>query len=432
MNIPQVLALEVDDTFKGIPGGTAPFALAAMGDRGWNILRGTVPLPIALLKQSALVHNSDWMRRFVALTGVKLAPHGKTTMSPQLFERQLQDGAWAITLATIGQVHIARRYGLSRVFLANELVGTTEIRWVLDELARDPGFDFYCLADSVGGVERLAAGAREAKVGRPLQVLVERGFPGGRAGCRSVDEALAVARAVHQAGPALALRGVEGFEGILGDPEDAGIAARVRAFLESMVETARRAAAEDLFAPGPVILTAGGSAFFDLVVQAFGGADIGRDVAVILRSGCYVTQDTRHYEEAFRRIAKRNGTVREMGPGLANAIELWSYVLSRPEPTRAILGFGKRDTGTDAGLPRPLLWFRPGHHGAPVALGGDHAIVTLNDQHAFLDLPADSPMAVGDMIGAGISHPCTTFDKWRLLPVVDDDYNVVDGIRTFF
>ena len=256
------------------------------------------------------------------------------------------------------------------MFFANELVGQSETAWVLDELRRDPGFDFYCLVDSVGGVERLAAMASDARVGRPLQVLVERGFPGGRAGCRSVDEALAVARAVHRAGPALALRGVEGFEGILGNPGDAGIAARVSEFLESMVETARRAEAERLFADGPVILTAGGSAFFDLVVRTFGQADIGRGVSVILRSGCYLTQDARHYEVAFRRIAERSGAVRDLGPGLANAIELWAYILSRPEPTRAILGFGKRDTGTDAGLPRPLLWFRPGHHGAPVALEG--------------------------------------------------------------
>jgi D-serine dehydratase len=199
-----------------------------------------------------------------------------------------------------------------------------------------------------------------------------------------------------------------------------------------MVEVARRCAAEDLFALGPVILTAGGSAFFDLVVDEFGRADIGRESMVLLRSGCYLTQDARHYEEAFRRILQRSDAARELGPGLLNAIELWSHVLSRPEPERAILGFGKRDTGHDAGLPRPLAWFQPGRHERPMPLDAGHVVVTLNDQHAFMDVPPVSPLGVGDMVSVGVSHPCTTFDKWQLLPVVNDQYDVVDMIRTFF
>jgi len=32
----------------------------------------------------------------------------------------------------------------------------------------------------------------------------------------------------------------------------------------------------------------------------------------------------------------------------------------------------------------------------------------------------------------GISHPCTAFDKWQLIPVVDEEYRIVDVVRTFF
>lgn len=32
----------------------------------------------------------------------------------------------------------------------------------------------------------------------------------------------------------------------------------------------------------------------------------------------------------------------------------------------------------------------------------------------------------------GISHHCMTFDKWRLIPLVTNDYEVLDAIRTYF
>jgi D-serine dehydratase len=402
--------LPVDGTFKGIPGVPRPFPLGRIGEMGWNVLRGDLPLPVVLLKQAALTHNGEWMRNFVQATGVQLAPHGKTTMSPQLFQRQLLDGAWGITLATVFQVQVARRFGVSRILMANELVGRAETAYILQELTRDPDFDFYCLVDSEAGVAQLAEAARRSAPGRPVQV----------------------ARAAGEAVPWLALRGVEGFEGIVAGVDRDDVEHRARAFLDSIVETAARCCAEGLFAAGPVILSAGGSAYFDLVVERFGAAALGRETMIVLRSGCYLTQDSVLYERAFRRILERSGAARAVGGGLRNALELWAYVQSRPEPTRAILGFGKRDASYDDALPKPLAWFRSGVHSCPEPFASTPIVVALNDQHAFLDLPSESPLAVGDMVALGISHPCTTFDKWQLLPVVDDDYTVVEAVRTFF
>jgi D-serine dehydratase len=110
--------LPIDGTFKGMPGVPEPFPLGRIREKWWNVLRGDLPLPVALLKQAALTHNGEWMRRFVQATGARLAPHGKTTMCPQLFQRQLRDGAWAITLATVSQVQVARRFGVSRILMA--------------------------------------------------------------------------------------------------------------------------------------------------------------------------------------------------------------------------------------------------------------------------------------------------------------------------
>ena len=424
--------LLIDDRYKGIPGGTSPFPLAEIGRRGWNVLRGDLPLPIAVLKESALSHNSRWMQKFLALSGAKFAPHGKTTMAPQLFQRQLDDGAWGITLATMQQVQVARRFGFSRILLANEVVDPSAVEYVIEELARDERFEFWCLVDSVSNVELLASAVKKQRLSRPFEVLLEVGLSGGRAGCRSMDDALKVARAVRSHSPNLALRGVEGFEGIISEPTPAESSIKVRAFLGFLLEVARRCEEERLFAEESVIISAGGSEFFDLVADILPKSGLRRETEIIIRSGCYLTHDSDLFIELHNRLQDRTPAAKNIGDPPRGALELWTHVLSRPEPTRAILGLGKRDASHDARLPLPVLWYRPGLHALPQPIPPGHATFKLHDQHALLNVPEESPLQVGDLVACGISHPCTTFDKWRLLALVDDRYNVTGGIHTFF
>jgi D-serine deaminase-like pyridoxal phosphate-dependent protein len=56
----------------------------------------------------------------------------------------------------------------------------------------------------------------------------------------------------------------------------------------------------------------------------------------------------------------------------------------------------------------------------------------MNDQHAYLHVPPGTQIAVGDLLGCGIIHPCTAFDKWRRLALVDEEYRVLDTIDTYF
>ncbi|MGH6918991.1 MAG: amino acid deaminase [Geminicoccaceae bacterium] len=430
MKLDELLSSPVDPTTKGWPAAPA-LPLREVGRQGWNLLRGDLPLPVALIKASALSHNSRWMRSFLEHFGVAICPHGKTTMAPQLFARQLADGAWGITVATVQQLRVCRRFGVQRVVMANQLVGGQAIREVLMELRADPAFWFACLVDSVELVDELAAEARSFGLERPLQVLLEGGYSGGRTGCRSVEQALAVARATAAA-PELALIGIEGFEGLIARPTPSDTAAVVDAFLTSLVEIAKACAAEDLFAPGRILLSAGGSAFFDQVTRAFRAAGLERAVEVVLRSGCYLTHDSKMYRQFFDHMRNRGREIDCLGNGLQAALELWAYVQSTPEPGLAIATLGKRDVSFDVDLPVPEQWFRPGVHERPQALGAGFEVTGLNDQHTYLALPDDSPLRVGDMLSFGISHPCTTFDKWQLLYVVDNDYRVIEGIRTFF
>jgi D-serine dehydratase len=433
-SLKDIEATVLDGRIKGLPGNVAAFPLGSIGGKGWNLLREDLPLPVAVLRRSAIARNGKWMREFLALSGAVIAPHGKTTMSPQLFQQQLDDGAWAMTVATAQQLRICRDFGIKRVVLANQLIGRQAIAYVLDEIKRDPGFDFYCLVDSVANVEQLAAAARAAAPGRPLQVLLEGGMARGRTGCRDLAAALDVARAVKAAGPHLVLRGVEGFEGLVHSDSPKDDAAVVASFLDFLGAIAVACEQEGLFAADTLILSAGGSAFYDIVVERFRRAGIKREFLLVIRSGCYLTHDSKMYREAFEHIRERRPDIERLGEGLEHAFEVWAYVQSRPEPTKAILTMGKRDVSYDVDLPMPLKWFRPGEGGANAVLSvpAGHVVTGLNDQHCHMTVPAESPLAVGDMVGFGISHPCTTFDKWQIVPLVDDDYTIVSAIKTFF
>jgi D-serine dehydratase len=415
---------------KGLPI-TEPLRQGAIGVQGWKVLHADTSFPVAILKTSALRHNLDWMRRFCERYQVTLAPHGKTTMSPQLFGAQLANGAWGITLATVPQLQVAHRFGVRRVLLANQLVAPADIKSVLALLHSDPGFECIVLADSLAGVARLAEAVAPHPLLRPLPVLVELGLAGKRAGCRTLDAAITVARAIAGV-PGLQLAGFEGYEGLLvSDDREADLAA-VAAFLTQLTGLVRTADDEGLFTGAEILLSAGGSSYFDLVARGFGAVSgLSRPVRAVLRSGCYLTSDHGTYERMLVELNAREAET----DGLRPALEVWAMVQSRPEPTLAMLTMGKRDVSYDADLPRPLLYHRPGP-GTPHPFPPGCSIFKLNDQHAYLRLPEGHPLctelAVGDLVGCGISHPCTTFDKWPLILGVDDDYHVRGAYNTCF
>ncbi|MGF6271980.1 D-serine dehydratase [Massilia sp. UYP11] len=417
---------------KGLPL-RAPLRQGAIAVQGWNVLRGDTSYPVAVLRESSLRHNLAWMRAFCERHGVTLAPHGKTTMSPQLFGAQLANGAWGITLATAIQVQVAHRFGVRRVLLANQLVARSDIDAVLALLHGDPDFECIVLADSHAGVARLAGAVAAHKLARPLPVLVELGLAGKRAGCRTPQEAMEVARAIALA-DGLALAGFEGYEGLLVSDDHAGDLGQVDDFLSRLMALVRDADAAGLFATSEIVVSAGGSSYFDLVARGVTRGDgLSRPLRAILRSGCYLTSDHGMVRRHIDALNAREGRQEE---GLRPALEVWSTVQSRPEPTLAIVTMGKRDASYDADLPIPLYAARPDGDAAPATLPPGCTIFKMNDQHAYLRLPEGDPvcngLAVGDLVGCGISHPCTTFDKWPLLLVVDDAYAVRYALNTFF
>lgn len=420
----------LDEQTKGFPYGTAPIRLADIGAQGWNLLSGALPFPQAVIKDSALAHNHAWMRDFTAATGVLLAPHGKTTMAPQIFAQQLAAGAWGITVATVQQLSICVRFGVRRVIMANQLVGASAIAEVVRLREQHADLEFYFLIDSIAQLQMIEAQTRGHALSRRLTALLELGIPGGRTGCRTEDEALALATAIA-ASPTVELAGIECYEGL----QITGDSARDAAFVAGLMQTVHRVALAcdraQLFTGAAIILSAGGSAAFDIVAREL-PMHLSKPVQTILRSGCYVTHDSGFYARMLENVKTRSGDAWQSRPGLRPALEVWAQVQSRPEPGLAVLTMGKRDASFDLDLPSVQWHFRGGSDALPRPAPGDWKISAMNDQHAYLRIPPDADVRVGDLIGSGISHPCTTFDKWRALFTVDDAYRVTGAVLTFF
>jgi D-serine dehydratase len=388
----------------------------------WNLLHEDLSLPTAVLYQEKLLHNLNWMRQFISAYGVKLAPHGKTTMAPRLFEMQLQAGAWGITLTTAHQTQVAYAHGVRRILMANQLVGKENMATIA-RLLRDSDFEFYCLADSAAQIDQL--GLYFSDKGQRLHVLLELGVNGGRTGVRSDDQLKSVLDALSRNRDSIVLCGVEIYEGVLNDES------AIRTFLQRTVETTCKLAEEHRFQRTPILLSGAGSAWYDVVAEVFSAAALGDAVEIVLRPGCYLTHDVGAYREAQARILEHNPIAHRMSSGLLPALHVWAYVQSMPEAEKAIVGMGKRDAAFDSGMPVPALHFRPGN-AAPQVAPKHWEVTKMMDQHAFLQIRPGDDLRVGDMIAFDICHPCLTFDKWRTLPVLNADYQVVDIVQTFF
>ena len=432
MNLTTILSETLDVATKGYPLSSPALPISAIGAQRWSLLAGDLPLPQAVICDSALAHNHAWMRDFTASTGVLLAPHGKTTMAPQIFAQQLAAGAWGITVANVQQLVICVRFGVRRIIMANQLLGRAEVGVVIHLQEAHPDLEFHFLIDSHAQLTSIERVADSQSMSRKLTALLELGVAGGRTGARTFDEAVGVARAVA-ASKTIALSGLECYEGLQITGDSGRDAIMVAGLMQRVHDVALACDREGLFAGRSIILTAGGSAAFDIVARDL-PMKLSKPVLTILRSGCYVTHDSGFYNRMLEGVKARSGTAWQSRPGLRPALEVWSRAQSCPEPGLAILTMGKRDASFDLEMPIVCKRYRPGIDTAPQPAPATWKIANMNDQHAYLRFSADDDAApqVGDLVGCGISHPCTTFDKWRALLTVDDDYRVTGAIRTFF
>ncbi|MHB9859425.1 amino acid deaminase [Streptomyces sp. YIM S03343] len=409
----------VDHRFKGLPPDADGLTVGALAAQRRNLFTGGFTTPVLALSAERLAHNLRLMETYAVRHGLAFAPHGKTSMAPQLFHRQIEYGAWGITLAVPHQVRVAREFGVSRVFLANELVDPAALRWIAGQLAADPEFRFVCYVDSVRGAESMDA-ALAGVAPHPVDVVVELAAgAGARTGVRTEAECGAVADAVAAA-RALRLVGVAGYEGEVPDADPERVHDWLRRLVALAVEFDKAGRFSGL---DEIIVSAGGSAWFDAVAEVFAGIpELSAPVLKLLRSGAYVSHDDGHY----RRLTPFN-RVPEEG-ALEPAFRLWTQVVSRPSPEQAFVNAGKRDAAYDLGLPVAQVVRREGIERVATGI----TVTALSDQHAWLHTGPEADLRVGDWVGLGLSHPCTVFDKWPLIPVAEADGTVVEYLRTYF
>jgi D-serine deaminase-like pyridoxal phosphate-dependent protein len=392
---------------------------------GLSVAAGEVMLPAMSLRAEVVEHNLEVMAALARREGFLLAPHIKTTMCPDLFRRQLAAGAWGVTVANVAQARVAAQAGARRILIANEVVARPDAGWLASVSA---SVDVLCLVDSVEGVKALDAALRSAGCEHPVRVLVEVGAGGGRAGVRAFATARDVCAAA-QATSTLTMSGVEGYEGAVGSRRTPADVAAVDAYLEEMRSVTVRLADLGCFPEDePVLVSAGGSKFFDRVIRNLGReADFGgHERALVLRSGCYIVHDHGLYADVTPLGRDVPETER-----LLPAIEIWAEVLSRPEPGLAIVGLGRRDASFDSGLPILLATISRDEQTLRHDLQG--RLVKLDDQHGYLALEdAAASLEVGDRLVFGISHPCTTFDKWRQVLVLNPEHRVAEVLQTHF
>jgi len=421
------MASMLDHLSKSFPVAAAPCATEDIGQRQWHVLEDVMPYPLATLRTPALTHNLAWMQAWAKRKGVGLAPHGKTTLSPELFRMQLQAGAWGMTVANVHQLQLALEVGAQRCIIANQVLADADLDGLDALLTRHAGVRAWFLVDSLAQLAMIEDWAQRRGTQRCFDVLLELGMEGFRTGCRSHDEALGLARALV-ASPVARLCGLECFEGGLLQCDSVHDSALVSALVRRVRSVAQALDAEALWQDEQVLITAGGSAVFDLVIPLLTGHALRCPVQGVLRSGCYLTHDHGNYTRFLQLIEQREGLQSSLQP----ALEVWAMVQSVPEPGLAVLSAGRRDVSYDQRMPMPVRWAARGSRSIE-ATPAHWQVQALSDQHAHMRFdPAGQAPQVGDRIALGISHPCTTFDKWRWMALVDDEARITGAISTRF
>jgi len=398
----------IEDKFKGFPIDSYGKTLEQFLATKPNLFTANFQFPIMVLKEAAIKNNIAQMMSFCNSVDAQLAPHVKTTMSPQLAQMQVAAGATALTIANFWQGRIFLKHGFKNLIIANEVLDPTAIAEIA-KINKQKQAEIIFYVDSILALEIIQ---KHTPLEGEQNLFIEVGTENGRGGVRELSLVEQLAQRI-KADKRLNLIGVTGFEGAVPD------AARGRRGEKKISKFCQKiVAAAELAYPyksdQQFVISAGGSAYFDIVARELNKFEKPR--RLLLRSGGYITHDHKYYEEIYPFAS----TDRSFQP----AIEVWAQVISKPEKGFGVLNLGKRDIGNDLHNPIPIK----SYDGQVKSFSA--VIEKLNDQHGYLRTSADFQLA--QLIGLGISHPCTTFDKWRLVPLVNDNYDVVDCLQTFF
>lgn len=398
----------IEGKFKGFPIDSYGKTLEQFLATKPNLFTANFQFPIMVLKESAVKNNIAQMMSFCNSVNAELAPHVKTTMSPQLAQMQVAAGATALTVANFWQGSIFLKHGFKNLIIANEVLDPTAIAEIA-KINKQKQAEIIFYVDSILALEIIQ---KFTPLAGEQNLFIEIGAENGRGGVRELSLVEQLAQRI-KTDQRLNLIGVTGFEGAVPDAARGRRGERkISKFCQKIVAAAELA--YPYKSDQPFVISAGGSAYFDIVARELNKFEKPR--RLLLRSGGYITHDHKYYEEIYPFAS----TDRSFQP----AIEVWGQVISKPERDFGVLNLGKRDIGNDLHNPIPIK----SYDGQVKSFSA--VIEKLNDQHGYLR--GKQEFSLAQLIGLGISHPCTTFDKWGLIPLVNDDYDLIDCMQTFF
>lgn len=421
----------ISDRIRGIPAGIDSIDGNDLAALMLHPADGRMGLPVLTIDRGGFGRNVKAMQSYVTSNNAQFAPHAKTHMAPALGRSIIAGGAWGISVADVRQAAVMLRGGVRRILLANEVGGIGGARRLANLVARFSDCEVFVFVDSIASVDALVEAF--AGISRPIQVLVEVGTV--RAGARSSKMAIEIVEHILQTST-IRLAGVSTYEGAISKASLAETFDAVDALLEMLAAVYKHARSR-LGPDADLIVSAGGSLYFDKVVAFFAATIAEPKSSLVLRSGTLLFGDHGTYAQSLKDIDLRSGfsidgALTSMRESFVPVLSLWAEVLSQPEPDLAICGLGMRDVAHDQGLPIALDVYRDGEKRSADLDVSRLKPLRLNDQHCYLQIYRGADIRVGDVIRFGIKHPCTTLQLHRFVFSLDEGSRVEGVIETEF
>jgi D-serine deaminase-like pyridoxal phosphate-dependent protein len=337
-----------------------------------------IPTPALLLDIAGMERNIRRMADFFAQSECKLRPHFKAHKTPEIARRQLAAGSCTgLTCATVGEAEIASEF-CDDILIANQVIGRDKVSRVA-QIARR-GIDIKIAVDSIEGLDQIARAAEGAEAEVGLLVDVNVGMP--RCGVQPGEPAAALAKRISDTAN-VRLRGAMGYEGhVVGIPDRtkrAPAAATAMSALSASVQAIR-----DAGLPCEIV-SAGGTGTYDITGRIPGITEI--------QAGSYVLMDTAYGK---------------LDIPFEQAMWVLGTVVSRPSPLLCVLDSGHKSCTED--------------HGNPSVRGIEGAsVMFLSDEHASLNIPADSPLKAGDRVELVPSHIDPTINLHDVFYALDGE-----------
>ena len=426
----------IDSAVKGIKD-IDKIKIQDIKKQKWNILKEDVQFPILTIKKSFFNKNILSMHKYVKANKVFLAPHIKTSMSPQIIQQIFNLGCWGFTVANNQQLSVLLKMGIRKIIFANLITNQSNIDNLFQLINQYKDIQIYICVDSIFGINLLKTLSKKLNFNRVIKILIEVGYQNSRSGIRNIKSLNKILDSLRILPVNFKISGILFYEGASAVNNYSISLKRVEKCIKLAFNCLNFLISNNIINNKECIISGGGSEYFDLVVDSFKKNKKNKNFKFVIRPGSYIAYGHGYYLSSLNKINDRKKIIIKNKKINATdlfqpSLELWAHVISQQDSGKAILNFGKRDVSFDLGYPIPLLVYRNGKilHKSPY----DKNIVVykLNDQHAFIKFSKNYNIEVGDLVKFGVSHPCITIDKWKIFYMINDNNTIVEAFKTFF